>query len=73
VKPFRRRRIPRRTYTPQIGFTEEPPLLLRRRRHGLPPKEDRTLALIVVREDGSVERHVIFDPNEEKKAKARLN
>lgn len=70
VKPFRRRRIPRRTYTPQIGFTEEPPLLLRRKRAGLPRYEDRTLVLIVVRENGQIEQHVIFEPNEERKQKA---
>jgi hypothetical protein len=70
MKPFRRRRIPRRTYTPQIGFTEEPPLLLRRRRAGLPRYEDRLLVLLVERADGTVEVKILFDPNEEK---ARLN
>jgi hypothetical protein len=70
MKPFRRRRIPRRTYTPQIGFTEEPPPLLRRRRAGLPRYEDRLLVLLVERADGTVEARVLFDPQEEK---ARLN
>lgn len=70
MKPFRRRRIPRNTYVPQIGFTEEPPLLLQRRRLGLPRHEDRSLYLIVERESGMFEVHVIFDPRAEK---ARLN
>jgi hypothetical protein len=69
-KPFRRRRISRNKYYPQIGFTEEPPLFLRRRRAGLPRYEDRTLVLIVESADGSVEVRVLFDPMEEK---ARLN
>lgn len=73
MKPFRRRRIPRRTYTPQIGFTEEPPLCVRRRRAGLPRYEDRLLLLLIGREDGSIEARVLFDPDEDKAEKARLN
>lgn len=73
MKPFRRRRISRKKYYPEIGFTEEPPLLLRRRRAGLPRFEHRLLALLVVRADGTVETRVLFDPNEDKKTKARLN
>lgn len=50
MKPFRRRRIPRHAYVPQLGFTEEPPLLLRRRRLGLPRYEHRWLVFIGWRE-----------------------
>ncbi len=72
MKPFRRRRIPRNKYRPEIGMTEDPPLCLRRKRAGLPRYEDRTLVLIVVRANGEIEQHVIFDPKEET-VKARSN
>lgn len=70
MKPFRRRRIPRRTYTKQIGFTEEPPMFLQRKRAGLPRYEDRLLALLITQPDGSVEVRILFDPLAEK---VRLN
>jgi hypothetical protein len=73
MKPFRRRRISRYKYYPVIGFTEEPPLLLRRKRAGLPRYEDRILAALIVRDDGSVDVRVLFDPHDDQKQKARLN
>lgn len=69
MKPFRRRRIPRNTYVPQLGFTAEPPLVLKRKRLGLTDKEDRMIYLLIGRPSRLDQVYRLLDPIE----KARLN
>lgn len=62
IKPFRRRRIPRHIYVPQLGFSEEPPLLLTRKRLGLRHKEDRLIYLLIGRPSRLDQVYELLDP-----------